>query len=335
MNKIIAFLILSFLLYGVGWTQGLTGMPIVTTNDSLIFQVQALDSIGLPRYPDSIHVLVFAPGTINASVYSASDTAPYNAAGDWIDSVSYAGSWHLLYRNKIDNIDLDNCNGLYTGEVRCFYHTVPTDNPLSFYKIGTGVQNSYAFAVARAESLRVNKLRIDSRVMSLSDDTANIDLNGTTILLSSGTGTGQISLSSGAVITTPADKKASADTFWLADTSEYASNDDSTMAGLSWRLKQIKTKTDNLPSDPADQSLIMDEIGNINGWNPVSNDSILSVVREIQAGLGWGDGWESIYYLTGSANKDSLRMFHADTVKATIYIKHTGAVVDSSRFEKW
>lgn len=42
-----------------------------------------------------------------------------------------------------------------------------------------------------------------------------------------------------AMTLTPAERKAIADTLWLADTSQYSSDDDSTMAGIAWRNKNL------------------------------------------------------------------------------------------------
>jgi hypothetical protein len=39
-------------------------------------------------------------------------------------------------------------------------------------------------------------------------------------------------------------------------------------------ISDIKEKTDGLPSDPADQSLIMDEVGNLDGWSPPDSFTI-------------------------------------------------------------
>jgi hypothetical protein len=102
-------------------------------------------------------------------------------------------------------------------------------------------------------------------------------------------------------------------------------------------LEGIKVKTDSVAGAIADANKgnftdttkVKVTITN-NGW-----DDQWAIIPEIQIGLGWGDGWRQHFMPFSSANKDSLRIYDEATLKSTIYIHHTGSVVDSVTQEDW
>ena len=106
---------------------------------------------------------------------------------------------------------------------------------------------------------------------------------GASVLLSSGTGTGQISLSSGAVTAgTVSDKTGYALTsaYDAAKTAASQTSVDTLAGYVDTEVAAIKAKTDNLPSDPADQSAIEAAItAAVGGLNDIAASDVVTALN--------------------------------------------------------
>jgi len=125
------------------WLVCLAGMAsgidlgVVSTTDNLRFEVQALDSSGVPQAPDSGHVLVWfeEEATANAASYSSRWTTS-GAGGAEIDSVRYASHTYYYFVDQVTDIDNDEGNGVYSGVVVLYTKLLPTPNSFSFTLAG-------------------------------------------------------------------------------------------------------------------------------------------------------------------------------------------------------
>ncbi len=106
--------------------------PVATT-DYARFPVQCLDSSGIPVQPDSIHVLVWFEGEATANSHSyAMRTTSGGALSSVIDSIQIGSYTHYYFVDQIADIDNNEGNGVYAGNVVLWDAQVPTHNFFQF-----------------------------------------------------------------------------------------------------------------------------------------------------------------------------------------------------------
>jgi hypothetical protein len=156
----------------------------VSTADYLRFEVQALDSAGIPVAPDSGHVLVWY--VLESSADAASYTGRWTnagASGAYIDSARFAGHTYYYFVDQVADIDNDEGQGIYTGAVVLYADFgLPTSNRFAFTLTG----DELADYLARLDNLDEPISGIDDnpwnnadrQLTALDEDYTAIDLEG-------------------------------------------------------------------------------------------------------------------------------------------------------------
>jgi hypothetical protein len=121
-----------------------TGLGPVSTSDFVRFPVQCLDSAGLPVSPDSVHLLVWFEGESTANNASHTDrTTSAGASSSMIDSVRVGSYTHYYFVDQVQDIDNDEGQGLYVGEVVTWDAQIPTYNRFSFSLVADELADIY------------------------------------------------------------------------------------------------------------------------------------------------------------------------------------------------
>ncbi len=106
----------------------------VSSADYVRFEIQALDSAGLPVAPDSGHVLVWFEGENTSDAVSYTCRWTNAGAGSvYIDSLRFASHTYYYFVDQVADIDNDEGAGLYTGTVVLYCDGgLPTPNCFAF-----------------------------------------------------------------------------------------------------------------------------------------------------------------------------------------------------------
>jgi hypothetical protein len=189
MRRIIYGVVAGFLLSGI--VRGVD-LGVVSTSDYVRFEVEALDSAGIPVSPDSGHVLIWFEG--ESSVDAVSYTCRWTNAGAgsaYIDSTRLAGHTYYYFVDQVVDIDNDEGQGVFTGVVVLYADVgLPTSTPFTFTLAGDELTDYLALLNNLDES--VSGIddnpwdNPDRQLTALDEDNTDVDLDGA--LLGSGSG---------------------------------------------------------------------------------------------------------------------------------------------------
>jgi hypothetical protein len=189
MKRIICGVLTGVLLSGI--VRGVD-LGVVSTSDYVRFEVEALDSVGIPMAPDSGHVLVWFEG--ESSVDAVSYTGRWTDAGAgsaYVDSTRLAGHTYYYFVDQVGDIDNDEGQGLFTGVVVLYTDGgLPTSTPFTFTLAGDELSDY----LARLTNLDEPVSGIDDnpwdnpnrQLTALDEDITDVDLDRA--ILGSGSG---------------------------------------------------------------------------------------------------------------------------------------------------
>jgi hypothetical protein len=150
----------------------------VATSDYARFPVQCLDSVGFPVTPDSLHVLVWyeGEGTANGASYTTR-VASGGAISSLIDSVCVGSCTHYYFVDQIQDIDNDEGQGLYVGDVVLWGEQLPTHNRFSFTLVADELNEIYDSLLAGFEAVAacLDSLRSQDNWVARQAEVANLD----------------------------------------------------------------------------------------------------------------------------------------------------------------
>lgn len=136
MKKLLLLIIMILVFSGIGYGD-FEGIKMSTENVHF-FLNPPLDSLyGIPRKPDSVHVLTYTVGGMRYGVANAS--YPFTAAG--IDTIKHLGDTSYQFFDAIEDIDGAAGNFVLNISVALFYDEVPTYTYASVQVVSDSLEN--------------------------------------------------------------------------------------------------------------------------------------------------------------------------------------------------
>lgn len=186
--------------------------PIKSASEKIAFPLICLDTLGRNATPDSVHITTYKDDATFATFFTRSTTFPFSAVSVDTTRPGIGGTapvnWWFV--ETISNIDGTATNATLGINVQLWWKGYATDNRYCVQMVADSLNDViWKLAALTAAPLEPTtagrKLDVSTGGeagldwANIGSPTTSVALSGTSVLLTSGTGTGQISLASGAV----------------------------------------------------------------------------------------------------------------------------------------
>jgi hypothetical protein len=153
MKQIVIIIAAMLLLVGAAAAENL---GTLSTADQVIVWCKAIDTAGLEGIPDSGHVLVSfnREATANSASYSLAWTNA-GASGTSVDSVRFDAHTYYYFTDLVADIDNDEGNGVYYGDVVLYTDGLPWHNKFTFTLAGDEFTDYMARIVEILDTLKL------------------------------------------------------------------------------------------------------------------------------------------------------------------------------------
>lgn len=243
---------------------GIVNNSGTTSEDSINVNVLCLDSLGRPTTCDSFYVVVFKSGT-NAVAFRDSGTIAM--AG--LDSTVIGGRTAYYYHRAVADIDGGGATGQYAGKIISITDAadLPFESPFTFQVVSwelddqVGLVDDINTKTTNLPADPADDSDIDGQLSTIDGNVDNI------VLYTDGDGSDGIDADINTIMG-----------YLDADSSDGI---DPIILQIRQIATNIKTKTDNLPTDPADDSDIDGQLTTIAGYlDADSSDGIDPIILE-------------------------------------------------------